>query len=52
LLAPLEEGQKVGNLTLTLDDKILRTQPLEVLAPVARAGFFGRISDTVKLWFR
>ena len=51
LLAPLEEGQKVGNLTLMLDGKVLRTQSLEVLTAVPRAGFFGRMVDAVKLWF-
>lgn len=52
LIAPLEEGQKVGTLSLLLDNKVLRTQPLESLDNVARAGFFGRLSDTVRLWFR
>ena len=52
LLAPLTQGQKVGTLTLMLDDKLLRTEPLEVLDAVERAGFFGRTVDTVKLWFR
>ena len=52
LLAPLAQGQKVGTLTLMLDDKLLRTEPLEVLDAVERAGFFGRTVDMVKLWFR
>ncbi len=52
LLAPLAQSQKVGTLTLMLDDKLLRTEPLEVLDAVERAGFFGRTVDTVKLWFR
>lgn len=51
LLAPLTEGQKVGTLSLMLDNKLLRTTPLEVLTPVERAGFFGRSWDAVKLWF-
>jgi D-alanyl-D-alanine carboxypeptidase (penicillin-binding protein 5/6) len=52
LLAPLTQGQKVGTLALMLDDKLLRTEPLEVLDPVERAGFFGRTIDMVKLWWR
>jgi D-alanyl-D-alanine carboxypeptidase (penicillin-binding protein 5/6) len=52
LLAPLAQGQKVGTLTLMLDDKLLRTEPLEVLDAVERAGFFGRTVDMIKLWFR
>ena len=51
LLAPLTEGQKVGTLSLMLDNKLLRTTPLEVLTPVERAGFFGRSWDAMKLWF-
>ncbi len=52
LFAPLAQGQKVGTLTLMLDDKILRTVPLEVLDSVERAGFFGRMTDMVRMWFR
>ena len=52
LLAPLAQGQKVGTLSLMLDDKLLRTEPLEVLDAVERAGFFGRTVDMIKLWFR
>lgn len=52
LFAPLTKGERVGTLTLMLDDKMLLTRPLEVLQPVERAGFVGRTVDTVKLWFR
>ena len=52
LLAPLAQGQKVGTLTLMLDDRMLRTEPLEVLDAVERAGFFGRMTDMVRMWFR
>jgi len=52
LLAPLAQGQKVGTLSLMLDDKLLRTEPLEVLGAIERAGFFGRTIDMVRLWFR
>jgi len=51
LVAPLEKGQKVGTLRLTLDNKTLRVEPLVVQEPVERAGFFGRMVDTVKRWF-
>ncbi len=51
LVAPLEKGQKVGTLRLTLDNKTLRLEPLVVQESVERAGFFGRIVDTVKRWF-
>lgn len=52
LVAPLEKGREVGTLQLTLDDKILRVEPLVVQTPVERAGFFGRMVDTVKRWMQ
>ena len=52
LFAPLAQGQKVGTLSLMLDDKLLRTEPLEVIDPVERAGVVGRWSDSIRLWFR
>jgi D-alanyl-D-alanine carboxypeptidase (penicillin-binding protein 5/6) len=52
LLAPLDKGQRVGTLTLTVDDQALRVVPLDVLSPVERAGFFGRMIDQIKLLFR
>jgi D-alanyl-D-alanine carboxypeptidase (penicillin-binding protein 5/6) len=52
LLAPLEAGQRVGSLTLMLDGKALRVLPLDVLNPVERAGFFGRVIDQFKLWLQ
>ncbi|MYZ43704.1 D-alanyl-D-alanine carboxypeptidase family protein [Schauerella aestuarii] len=51
LIAPLEKGQNVGTLQLTLDGKVLRTEPLVVLEPVERAGFFGRMVDMAKRWW-
>ena len=52
LLAPLEKGQRVGTLTLTVDNQALRVVPLDVLSPVERAGFFGRMIDQIKLMFQ
>ena len=52
LLAPLAKDERVGTLTLMLDNKLLLTRPLLVLEPVERAGFVGRTVDSVKLWFR
>ncbi|WP_156774131.1 D-alanyl-D-alanine carboxypeptidase family protein [Bordetella bronchialis] len=52
LVAPLEKGQRVGTLRLTLDGKTLRTEPLVVREPVERAGFFGRMVDIVKRWMQ
>ncbi|ARP88251.1 D-alanyl-D-alanine carboxypeptidase family protein [Bordetella genomosp. 9] len=48
LVAPLEKGQRVGMLRLTVDGKTLQTAPLVVREPVERAGFFGRLFDMIK----
>ncbi len=50
LLAPLTEGERVGSLTMMLEDKPLRVVPLNVLQSVERAGFFGRAYDQLRLW--
>ena len=51
LIAPLAKGQQVGTLDLTLDGKVVRTEPLVAQAAVERAGFFGRMIDMVKRRF-
>lgn len=52
LLAPLQAGDRVGTVTLTLDGKPLRVLALDVLTTVERAGFFGRAIDQLKLWLQ
>jgi len=52
LLAPLTQGQRVGTLTLTVDDQPLRVLPLDVITAVQRAGFFSRAIDQFKLWLQ
>ncbi|QNM97565.1 D-alanyl-D-alanine carboxypeptidase family protein [Chitinimonas koreensis] len=52
LVAPIKAGQVVGKVTLSLDGQALGELPLKALAPVEEAGLFGRLADSVKLWFR
>lgn len=52
LLAPLTQGQRVGTLTLTVDNQPLRVLPLDVITAVERAGFFSRAIDQFKLWLQ
>jgi D-alanyl-D-alanine carboxypeptidase (penicillin-binding protein 5/6) len=52
LLAPLNRGQAVGALKVTLDQKPLVDVPLLVLDTVEQAGFVGRAWDTVRLWVK
>ena len=52
LLAPLMPGQEVGTLTVNVDGKPVASLPLQALEQVKVAGLFGRIWDSVKLWFK
>jgi serine-type D-Ala-D-Ala carboxypeptidase (penicillin-binding protein 5/6) len=52
LMAPIEKGQNVGTLTLTIDDHILGKYPVTALESVSEAGFFKRSWDAVQLWFQ
>ena len=51
-MAPLNRGQAVGVLKVTLDQKPLVDVPLSVLETVEQASFVGRAWDTVRLWVK
>ncbi|PKO25460.1 MAG: peptidase [Betaproteobacteria bacterium HGW-Betaproteobacteria-8] len=51
LIAPINAGQEVGTIEFTLDGKVIDTQKLVASKSVAIAGFFGRLWDTIRLWF-
>lgn len=51
LIAPIEAGTVVGQLSLKLGDTVLVTEPLVALKTVPQAGFFGRMYDKVRMWF-
>ena len=52
VLAPLQKGQKVGTLRLTLDGKAVGEYPVVALRDIAVAGFFGRLWDSLLLWIK
>ncbi len=52
LLAPINAGQKVGIMKLTLDGKPFRELPVVALESVPLAGIFGRGWDTLRLLFK
>jgi D-alanyl-D-alanine carboxypeptidase (penicillin-binding protein 5/6) len=52
LVAPVTRGQGVGVVNVTLEGKQVGEYPLVALADVAPASFFGRLLDTVRLWFK
>ena len=52
LMAPLNRGQAMGALKVTLDQKPLVDVPLVVLETVEQANFVGRAWDAVRLWVK
>jgi len=51
LIAPIKAGQEVGTIEFTLDGKVIDSQKLAASKDVGIAGFFGRLWDTIRLWF-
>ena len=52
LLAPVDAGQKIGVMKLTLDGKPYGEMPVVALENVALAGIFGRGWDSIRLLFK
>ena len=52
LIAPYNKDQKIGSLSVSLDDKTLLERPLVALSDAPAAGFWCRFSDSVVLWFK
>ena len=52
LLAPINTGQRVGTLKLSVDGQPFREIPVVALEDVGPAGIFGRGWDTLRLMFR
>lgn len=50
--APIVAGQELGNLTVELDGQLLVNTPIVALQAVEEAGFFARLLDNLKLFFR
>lgn len=50
LVAPITKGQKVGVLRISLEGKVIAEQPALALQDIPKAGFFGRLWDSIKLW--
>jgi len=52
LLAPVQRGQRIATLQLTLADKPWGEYPVVALEDVPVAGVLGRAWDTMRLWFQ
>ena len=50
--APITHGQELGNLTVELNGKLIVNTPLVALHAVEEAGFFVRLWDNIKLFFK
>jgi D-alanyl-D-alanine carboxypeptidase (penicillin-binding protein 5/6) len=51
LIAPFNKGQQVGTLRVTLADQPVQTIALIALNDAPQCGFFGRLWDSILLWF-
>jgi len=52
LLAPVQSGQQIGVMRVTLEGKAIGEYPVLALESVSVAGFFGRARDTLRLWLK
>jgi D-alanyl-D-alanine carboxypeptidase (penicillin-binding protein 5/6) len=51
LMAPVQKGQRIATLKLSLDDKPYGEYPVVALETVPVAGMIGRAWDAMRLWF-
>ena len=51
LIAPLAEGEEVGQISIRLEDSEITNRGLVALEAVPEAGFFGRTWDGMSMWF-
>ncbi len=51
LIAPVDAGQRLGTVNVTLDGKVLVDQPLVALAAAPEGGIWRRMVDGFWLWF-
>ena len=52
LIAPINQGERVGNLVISFSNEVITRLPLIALENAPESGFFARIVDTIKLLFR
>lgn len=52
VLAPIQKGQAIGSMQLTLNGKSLGTWPVVALQEVELAGWFGRTWDSLHMWMK
>ncbi len=51
MIAPIAEGEEVGQISIRLEDEEITSRALIALDPINEAGFFGRTWDGMSMWF-
>jgi len=51
LIAPIAEGEEVGQISIRLEDAEIANRGLIALETIPEAGFFGRAWDGMSMWF-
>lgn len=55
LIAPIKQGEKIGDLIIKFDDQVISTKPLYAMQSAEQGGLFTRVKDGIKLalknWF-
>ncbi|MCY4329488.1 MAG: D-alanyl-D-alanine carboxypeptidase [Endozoicomonadaceae bacterium] len=51
IIAPVNKGQKVGNINILLNGKVLKTAPAIAEKAINKGGFFRRFWDSIRLFF-
>jgi D-alanyl-D-alanine carboxypeptidase (penicillin-binding protein 5/6) len=51
VVAPIAPSASIGSVAVTLDGKVLVTEPLHAQSEVTEAGLFGRMIDSIKMKF-
>ncbi len=52
VIAPIQQGQQIGEIVVTTNDAELSRTPLLALESIPRGGLVRRLVDTVLLWFQ
>ena len=50
LIAPIGEGEEVGQISIRLEDEEIAGRGLIALESIEEAGFFGRAWDGMSMW--
>ena len=52
LVAPIDAGQQIGTVKVTLDGKVVAESPLVAVQAVEEGGFFKRLWDAFMMWWK